>query len=85
MTPMSEPSPTSPVLTRRELEVMTRITQGMTNDEIATDLYLSVNSIKTYARSAYGKVGVARRAHAVLWGVRNGLLESTVQPHGRAE
>ncbi|WP_223286195.1 helix-turn-helix transcriptional regulator [Kocuria atrinae] len=50
---------------------------GATNDEIARTCYLSINSVKSYIRSAYRKMGVERRSQAVLWGVQNGM-EPTV-------
>jgi NarL family two-component system response regulator LiaR len=61
-------------LTARESEVMALIAQGLTNREIAERAYLSVNSVKTHIRSAYRKIGVERRAQAVLWATRNGFL-----------
>ena len=61
-------------LTARESEVMAMIAQGLTNPEIAERAYISVNSVKTYIRSAYRKIGVERRAQAVLWATRNGFL-----------
>ena len=60
-------------LTTRELEVLAMITEGMSNEDIAAKLYLSINSVKTYVRSGYRKIGVTRRPQAVLWGVHNGL------------
>ncbi|GAA2107525.1 response regulator transcription factor [Kocuria atrinae] len=60
-------------LSPRESEVVALITQGATNDEIARTCYLSINSVKSYIRSAYRKMGVERRAQAVLWGVQNGM------------
>ena len=35
--------------------------------------YLSPNTVKTYVRSAYRKMGVTTRAQAVAWGIENGL------------
>lgn len=64
-------------LSPREAEVVALITQGATNDEIARTCYLSINSVKSYIRSAYRKMGVERRSQAVLWGVQNGM-EPTV-------
>lgn len=61
-------------LTERESEVVSLITCGLPNLEIAKRLYLSINSIKTYIRAAYRKMGVRTRAQAVLWGVRHGFL-----------
>ena len=65
-------------LTVRELEVLTRVTRGLTNTEIGDELGLSINSIKTYIRSAYRKIGVSRRTQAVTWGLSNGLLEDSL-------
>jgi len=60
-------------LTPREQEVLTLITRGLTNQEIADRVYISINSVKTYVRTAYRKVGVTRRSQAVSWGVQHGL------------
>ncbi len=60
-------------LTPRELEVLTLITQGRTNQEIADEVFISINSVKTYVRTGYRKIGVTRRAQAVSWGVQHGL------------
>lgn len=60
-------------LSPREAEVISLISQGATNEEIARSCYLSINSVKSYIRSAYRKMGVERRSQAVLWGVRNGM------------
>ena len=59
-------------LTARELEILVRIGAGVSNVQIADELYLSINSVKTYIRSAYKRIGVTTRAQAVLWVVRNG-------------
>lgn len=60
-------------LSPRELEMLQMITEGLSNDEIARSLYLSINSVKTYIRAAYRKIGVTRRPQAVLWGVHHGF------------
>ena len=60
-------------LTQREAEMLTMITRGHTNAEIASATYLSPNSVKSYIRSAYRKAGVERRSQAVAWGMENGL------------
>ena len=60
-------------LTPRELEVVTLITRGHTNQEIADAIFISINSVKTYVRTAYRKLGVSRRSQAVCWGVQHGL------------
>lgn len=61
-------------LSGREAEVVALITQGLTNEEIARRAYLSINTIKTYIRSAYQKMGVTRRSEAVRWGMEHGML-----------
>lgn len=66
-------------LSAREAEVIALITQGFTNDEIARNCYLSINSVKSYIRSAYRKMGVERRSQAVLWGVQHGMDPSSQQ------
>jgi len=60
-------------LTARESEVIALITQGYSNQEIADRSYLSINSVKTYIRTAYRKIGVSRRSQAVAWGMQHGF------------
>lgn len=60
-------------LSQRESEMLTYITRGLTNDEIARRSYLSINSVKTYIRTAYRKIGVRSRSQAVAWGYQNGF------------
>ena len=69
-------------LSAREAEVLALITQGLTNEEIARRTYLSINSVKSYIRSAYRKVGVTRRPEAILWGVRHGFEPDRVRRPG---
>ncbi|QLQ17277.1 MAG: response regulator transcription factor [Micropruina sp.] len=64
-------------LSYREGEVIALITQGLSNAEIASAVYLSPNSVKSYIRSAYRKIGVTRRSQAVSWGMRHGFSPTT--------
>jgi DNA-binding CsgD family transcriptional regulator len=57
----------TPALTGREHQIVALIAQGHSNREISEQLYLSINSVKTYIRSAYRKIGVTRRTQAVIW------------------
>jgi two-component system, NarL family, response regulator LiaR len=66
-------------LTAREAEIVALITQGLTNQELADKVYLSINSVKSYIRTAYRKMGVTRRSQAVAWGHNHGF----VPDHGR--
>lgn len=61
-------------LTDREAEILALIVQGKSNAEIAGLTYLSPNSIKSYIRSAYRKIGASSRTQAVIWGVNHGLM-----------
>ena len=73
-------------LSAREAEVIALITQGLSNQEIADRSYLSINSVKTYVRTAYRKIDVTRRSQAVVWGMTHGLSPDRVRildPHGR--
>ncbi len=60
-------------LTPREVEVLSLITQGCSNLEVADRLYLSINSVKTYIRSAYAKIGATSRSRAVAWCLQHGF------------
>ncbi|MDQ1531480.1 MAG: two-component system, NarL family, response regulator LiaR [Microbacteriaceae bacterium] len=60
-------------LTDRESEILALITQGKSNAEVAHLTYLSPNTVKSYIRSIYRKIGVASRTQAVLWGVDHGF------------
>jgi two-component system, NarL family, response regulator LiaR len=66
-------------LSAREAEVLALITQGLSNQEIAERTYLSINSVKTYIRTAYRKIDVTRRSQAVAWGMRHGFEPDRVR------
>jgi two-component system, NarL family, response regulator LiaR len=60
-------------LTHREAEILALIVRGLSNKEIAEAMFLSINSVKTYIRTAYRKIGVTRRQLAVIWALRHGF------------
>ncbi|MBB6627779.1 response regulator transcription factor [Nocardioides sp. KIGAM211] len=60
-------------LSAREAEMIALIVQGLRNQDIAERSYLSINSVKTYIRTAYRKIGVNTRAQAVVWGMGHGF------------
>ena len=60
-------------LTERELQVLERFAQFLTTDEIAVDLYVSANTVKTHIKSLFLKLSVNRRSDAVRRGRRLGL------------
>jgi len=60
-------------LTPREAEIIGLIAQGLNNSDITEKCSLSVNSVKSYIRSAYRKMDVSSRSQAVAWGVQHGF------------
>jgi len=62
------------MLTERELTVLELLPSLLSLDEIATDLTLSVNTVKSHVRSIYTKLGVSSRRTAVLSAHETGLL-----------
>ena len=61
-------------ITARELEILTLVARGMSNREIATQLFVSENTVKTHCARAFDKLGAVRRTQAVLRGKELGLL-----------
>jgi len=51
-------------LSEREIEVLQLIAQGLSNQEISSRLYLSLNTVKAHTRNIYGKLGVNNRTQA---------------------
>jgi LuxR family maltose regulon positive regulatory protein len=64
-------------LSERELEVLELIAEGLTNQEVATRLYLSLHTVKVHARNIYAKLGVKNRTQAVAKGKALGILSHT--------
>ena len=62
----------APPLRPREREVLDRLARGLTAQEIADDLYLSVNTVKTHTRNLYRRLGVRSRVAAANWARDNG-------------
>ena len=54
-------------------EVLALITQGKSNAELAELMFISINTVKSYIRSAYRKIGVTNRTQAVLRGTDHGF------------
>jgi putative nucleotidyltransferase with HDIG domain len=59
---ISEPCP----LSARELDVLRHLSEGMVYKQIASEMHLSVSTIRTHLHNVYGKIGAVDRAQAVL-------------------
>jgi DNA-binding NarL/FixJ family response regulator len=60
-------------LSERESEILALITQGLNNAEVAAQTFLTPNTVKSYIRTLYRKIGVTSRTQAVLWGIDHGF------------
>ncbi len=65
-------------LSPRELETLTLIADGRTNDEIAQTLYVSVHTVKTYVENIIRKLHASDRTQAACIAVRSGLLDGSL-------
>ncbi len=65
----------SPTLTARELEVLKLVAKGMSNREIADDLFISENTVKNHVRNILEKLHLHSRMEAVIYAVRERLLD----------
>ncbi|MBE6477892.1 MAG: response regulator transcription factor [Propionibacteriaceae bacterium] len=60
-------------LSRRELEIMTLVSKGMSNREIATHLTITEGTVKNHVHNALRKLGMSNRSQAAAYIIRNGL------------
>ncbi|MFI9529610.1 response regulator [Micromonospora rosaria] len=69
---------TAPVqaLTERENDVVRGVARGLTNQEIATELFVAVSTVKTHLAAAQAKLGVRNRVEVASWAWRAGLVDA---------
>jgi len=83
--PSLPPSPSTPIarkmqisnlalLTPREVEVLRLVAQGMTNEQVATQLVISPRTVDTHLTSIYGKIGVPSRSAATRYAMEHHLV-----------
>jgi DNA-binding NarL/FixJ family response regulator len=68
-------------LTEREHEVLLLVARGLSNHEIAQQLYLSEGTVKTHVKHVFAKLALRDRAQVVILAYESGLIEpGTVAP-----
>jgi two-component system nitrate/nitrite response regulator NarL len=76
MAPVPDAPSESPALTRRELEVLQLVADGLSNKEIATSLFITEGTVKNHVHNALEKLQLENRTQAAAYIVRQGLGRS---------
>jgi DNA-binding CsgD family transcriptional regulator len=61
-------------ISEREREILRLVAMGATNQQIAQQLEISINTVKVHLRNIFGKIGVASRTEATVYAIRQGLV-----------
>lgn len=69
-----ELDPSDQILSRREIEVLRMIAEGLSNKEIASKLGISDHTVKFHISAIFAKLGASSRTGAVTIGIRVGLI-----------
>jgi len=72
----ADPEPEAPSLTRRELDIVTAFARGQGNKQIARDLAISDKTVRNHVSNIYKKLHVYDRTQAVLYAIREGLIDT---------
>ncbi len=67
------------LLTDREVEVLHLVASGLSNSEIAAELFLGEATVKTHVSNLLTKLEVRDRTHAVIWAYENGVVRPQAQ------
>jgi DNA-binding NarL/FixJ family response regulator len=71
----AEEEPEAPTLSSRELDVLKAIARGRGNKQMARDLGISEKTVRNHVSSIYKKLHIYDRTQAVLYAIREGLIE----------
>jgi len=61
-------------LTAREVEVLRKVSQGLTNSQVAAELHISINTVTRHLTNIYTKTGTSNRAEAATYAARHELV-----------
>jgi DNA-binding NarL/FixJ family response regulator len=70
-------------LTERERLVLSQMARGQRYEDIGRELGVTVNTVRTYVRSVYEKLGVSSRTQAVLLGMKLGIVAGSPYPSAK--
>jgi DNA-binding CsgD family transcriptional regulator len=68
-------------ISEREREILCLVAMGATNQQIAHQLHISINTVKVHLRNIFEKIGVASRTEATVYAIRQGLVPLDRQPN----
>lgn len=74
---MEDEAPLLNQLSQRERAILTRLSSGLSDQEIANELFLSLHTVKWYNRQIYGKLGVNSRTQAITKARAWGLVDAS--------
>ena len=72
-----------PSLSKREREIMDLLSQGLTGEDVASQLFLSSETVKTHIRNAMSKLEAHTRVHAVAIALREGYISGPSEVDGQ--
>jgi NarL family two-component system response regulator LiaR len=76
----STPPPAGEELTDREVEVLSLVAQGLSNQEIADELVVSERTVRKHVSNILGKLHLANRTQAALYALRTGIATQEADP-----
>ena len=81
--PVRKPVTPSPGgLTKREVDILTRIAGGASNKQVAEQVFLSEKTVRRHLANIYSKLGVSSRTAAVSWAYANRVVDPAAPADG---